>query len=98
MSTPDTSWVTDITYLHTAAGWVYLAVVLDLFSRKVVGHTVHPSESAEHAADLITVACAAEHVLRGQLVISAAPTSWPPGYSDMTSGGIPAFSNADATR
>jgi putative transposase len=34
---PNRKWVTDITYLPTAAGWVYLAVVLDLFSRKVVG-------------------------------------------------------------
>jgi putative transposase len=34
---PDEKWVGDITYLWTAAGWVYLAVVLDLFSRKVVG-------------------------------------------------------------
>ena len=34
---PNRKWVTDITYLPTPAGWVYLAVVLDLFSRKVVG-------------------------------------------------------------
>ena len=34
---PNRKWVTDITYLATAEGWVYLAVVLDLFSRKVVG-------------------------------------------------------------
>jgi putative transposase len=33
---PDRKWVTDITYLPTEQGWVYLAVVLDLFSRKVV--------------------------------------------------------------
>jgi len=30
-------WVTDITYVWTREGWLYLAVVLDLFSRKVVG-------------------------------------------------------------
>lgn len=30
-------WVTDITYIWTREGWLYLAVVLDLFSRKVVG-------------------------------------------------------------
>ena len=30
-------WVSDITYLPTTEGWLYLAVVLDLFSRKVVG-------------------------------------------------------------
>jgi putative transposase len=34
---PNRKWVSDITYLLTAEGWVYLAVVLDLFSRKVVG-------------------------------------------------------------
>lgn len=34
---PNQKWVTDITYLPTAEGFVYLAVVLDLFSRKVVG-------------------------------------------------------------
>jgi putative transposase len=34
---PGQKWVGDITYLWTAAGWVYLAVVLDLFSRKGVG-------------------------------------------------------------
>jgi len=36
-SRPNEKWVGDITYLWTAAGWLYLAVVLDLFSRKVVG-------------------------------------------------------------
>lgn len=36
-TTPNQKWVTDITYLPTLAGWVYLAVVIDLFSRKVVG-------------------------------------------------------------
>lgn len=34
---PNQKWVADITYLPTQAGWVYLAVVIDLFSRKVVG-------------------------------------------------------------
>jgi putative transposase len=34
---PDQAWVTDITYLRTAEGWLYLAVVLDLYSRAVIG-------------------------------------------------------------
>lgn len=34
---PDLAWVADITYVRTAEGWLYLAVVIDLFSRKVVG-------------------------------------------------------------
>ena len=40
---PDQKWVTDITYLPTQLGWVYLAVVLDLFSRKVVGWSISES-------------------------------------------------------
>ncbi len=34
---PDRKWVSDITYLATAEGWLYLAVVMDLFSRQIVG-------------------------------------------------------------
>lgn len=34
---PDQAWVADITYIPTAQGWLYLAVVIDLFSRRVVG-------------------------------------------------------------
>jgi len=34
---PNTKWVTDITYIRTGEGWLYLCVVLDLFSKKVVG-------------------------------------------------------------
>ena len=34
---PNKSWVTDITYIRTHEGWLYLAVVLDLFSRQVIG-------------------------------------------------------------
>ena len=40
---PNQKWVTDITYLPTLAGWVYLAIVVDLFSRKVVGSSVGDS-------------------------------------------------------
>jgi len=34
---PDVAWVSDITYLWTRQGWMYLAVIVDLYSRKVVG-------------------------------------------------------------
>ena len=34
---PDERWVTDITYISTHEGWLYLAVVVDLFSRKIIG-------------------------------------------------------------
>jgi putative transposase len=34
---PNTKWVTDITYIRTAEGWLYLCIVLDLYSKRVVG-------------------------------------------------------------
>jgi putative transposase len=40
---PDRVWVCDITYLPTREGWLYLAVVLDLFARRVVGWSMQPS-------------------------------------------------------
>ena len=36
-TTPNTAWVSDITYLWTREGWLYLVVILDLFSRRIVG-------------------------------------------------------------
>lgn len=39
---PDERWVTDITYIRTHEGWLYLAVVVDLFSRKVIGWSMQP--------------------------------------------------------
>lgn len=40
---PDQAWVADITYIWTAAGWVYLAAVMDLFSRRIVGWSLGTS-------------------------------------------------------
>ena len=37
VTAPDVAWVTDITYVWTAEGWLYVAAILDLFSRRVVG-------------------------------------------------------------
>ena len=37
VAAPDTLWASDLTYIPTGEGWLYLAVTLDLFSRKVVG-------------------------------------------------------------
>jgi putative transposase len=39
---PNQVWATDITYISTGSGWLYLAVVLDLFSRRVVGWSMQP--------------------------------------------------------
>jgi putative transposase len=50
---PNRKWVTDITYLPTAVGWVYLAVVLDLFSRKVVGWSMGESLATPLVSDAL---------------------------------------------
>lgn len=42
-SVPNEKWVSDITYIRTMEGWLYLAVILDLFSRKVVGMSMGES-------------------------------------------------------
>ena len=42
VSEPNKVWVTDITYIRTYEGWLYLAVVLDLFSRQVIGWSMKP--------------------------------------------------------
>ena len=43
VNTPNTSWVTNITYIRTWQSWLYLAVVLDLYSRKVIGWSMKPT-------------------------------------------------------
>lgn len=46
-SAANRAWVSDITYIRTGSGWLYLAAVLDLYSRKVVGWAMAPSMPAE---------------------------------------------------
>ena len=53
---PDRAWVGDITYLWTAEGWLYLAVVIDLFSRRVVGWSVASHMRVELVKDALTMA------------------------------------------
>lgn len=53
---PDTSWVTDFTYIRTYEGWLYLTVVLDLFSRKVVGWTMKSSPKTDLVIDALLMA------------------------------------------
>jgi putative transposase len=43
LNRPDQAWVVDITYIWTAAGWVYLAAVMDLYSRRIVGWALESS-------------------------------------------------------
>lgn len=53
---PNKAWVTDITYIRTWQGWLYLAVVMDLFSRLIVGWATRPTIGRELALDAIMMA------------------------------------------
>jgi len=53
---PDSVWVTDITYIRTWQGWLYLAVVVDLYSRKVVGWSMKPTLARELVLDALVMA------------------------------------------
>jgi putative transposase len=50
------AWVTDITYIRTWQGWLYLAVVMDLFSRKIVGWSAGPTIQLELVLDAVLMA------------------------------------------
>lgn len=53
---PDQAWVTDITYIRTHEGWLYLSVVIDLFSRRVVGWSMQPRMTTELALQALLMA------------------------------------------
>jgi transposase InsO family protein len=53
---PNEKWVSDITYVRTWEGWLYLAVVLDLFSRRVVGWSMDKTMTSQLVQDALTMA------------------------------------------
>ena len=57
-ATPDQAWVTDITYLPTGEGWLYLAVILDLCSRLAVGWAMSERMTDELTVDALGMALA----------------------------------------
>ncbi len=55
---PNRVWTADITYIPTQGGWLYLAVIIDLFSRKVVGWSIAEHLRAELTCQALTMALA----------------------------------------
>ena len=64
---PDTKWVADTTYIWTAEGWLYLAVVLDLFSRMVVGWSMAATQDATLVMQALRMAVTRRHPASGLL-------------------------------
>jgi len=67
---PNHTWVADITYIATDEGWLYLAVVLDLYSRKVVGWSMSARMTATLVCDALRMALFARKMPRGVIMHS----------------------------
>lgn len=53
---PNRKWIADFTYIWTAEGWLYVAAVIDLFSRRVVGWSMSTTITAQLVADALVMA------------------------------------------
>jgi putative transposase len=53
---PNAKWIADFTYIWTAEGWLYVAAVIDLFSRRVVGWSMSASMTAQLVTDALLMA------------------------------------------
>jgi putative transposase len=53
---PDVAWVTDITYIRTWEGWLYLAVVMDLHNRMIIGWSMQPTLARDLVLDALLMA------------------------------------------
>jgi transposase InsO family protein len=64
------AWAADITYIRTRRGWLYLAAVMDLFSRKIIGWAMAPNMPAELVCSALQMATAARQPRPGLIVHS----------------------------
>jgi transposase InsO family protein len=62
---PNRVWLADITYIPTAEGWLYLAAVMDLFSRKIVGWAMRDHMQVELASSALKMAIQQRHPKTG---------------------------------
>lgn len=67
---PNRAWAADITYIRTRSGWLYLAAVMDLFSRKIVGWAMAPSMPAELVCTALQMAISQRQPAAGLVVHS----------------------------
>lgn len=84
VSEPNQAWVGDITYIRTWEGWVYLAVVIDLFSRKVVGWSAADHMRSELAEEALQRALATRQPAPGLISHSDRGSQYASGrYQDL---------------
>jgi transposase InsO family protein len=64
---PNQKWLTDITYVPTAEGWLYLAAVLDLYSRRVIGWAMAPQQDTDLVVSALQMAVGRRQPTAGTL-------------------------------
>ncbi len=79
---PNRRWCGDITYIKTWEGWAYLATVIDLYSRKVVGYAIADHMRTELITDALDMAIAARHPGPGVIFHSDRGTQYTSGQFD----------------
>jgi len=67
---PNQKWTSDITYVWTDEGWLYLAVVMDLYSRAIVGWSMSRRMTQQLVCDALTMALFRRHFPRGTIIHS----------------------------
>ncbi len=65
VESPNQAWVSDITYIPTGEGWLYLATILDLYSRKIIGWSMDSSVSRQIVLDALEMAVGARKPAKG---------------------------------
>ena len=64
---PNKTWVSDITYVQTKEGWLYVCMVMDLFSRKIIGWSMEGNMSAKMVIKALEMACRNRKIKEGLL-------------------------------
>jgi putative transposase len=76
---PDQKWVADLTYIPRREGWLFLAIVIDLFSRKIVGWSMSKSLESKVVLDALETARSSRNPLPGLLHHSDRGVQYSPG-------------------
>ena len=67
---PNEKWVSDISYIWTDEGWLYLAVIMDLYSRAIVGWSMSRRMTQQLVCDALTMALFRRHFPKGTIIHS----------------------------
>ena len=70
MSVPNQAWVSDITYIWTSEGWLYLAALKDLYTKQVVGYSLNERMTAELVCNALSMAIRNQKPRQGLIVHS----------------------------